>query len=822
MVYRGRPSRGCDECRVRKIKCDETRPTCSQCWVATRACPGYRDHASLIFQNETPAVIQKATGHGLVRHENSAHSEKLTPVPDHSLLRTDERVRSRPWPLKNLSPVGTFTEDRTFQATCFFLSYYSCLTISDLASDHLRQGILSETHLGHRALQTSIASVGLANLGNLYNSPGFITSAKRAYILALNEINCALQDPIQATQDTTLAAILCLSLYEIIIFERPQSLHAWTIHIQGATALLELRGEDQFRRQVGLHLFRATRDEVLLGCLQRGARLPEKMLLSPDNIVCGIRSESVNDFKTDLIEITAKLCNLEATIKDSTLQEARKILFIAEAIDSQLSSFASRLFTRFPYKVKRWSGDTSLNLREAAHISNYDGSFQIYTSDDACNLWNNYRCVRITVNRLIFKHIPCLKRKTLHSVENKYFEKQVTSRRCLLRQLAIEICLSVPFRLGLAGRGSKSITRPQMINPAAGLVLIFPLYLAAAVEGYPGSNYTKKGVVIVQEPSTYSHVKWIVSSRNWPGIGERLDTATQTAPISLELNEASVSNAIKQFIRHKVNELAEVKKYKDELRDTVYHLLSNSQGTFLWVALVCQELNRISRRHVLKKLKEFPPGLEDLYSRMIDQVLTSEDADLCKRILAVMSIVYWPITLEELAALVEMPDDLLDVYEALLGIVVICGSFPTLREDVLVFVHQSAEEFLLGKARLKLFSGDQKAEHLAISSRSPQIMFKTLQRNILDTKLGGISTEELTHPRSNPLAAVKYGNEATTVAYSKPEFGTFEDNNGRVTTKEVRQLINSLKEIITHQTTVIESTKAEILEVKHDQNVLQD
>jgi hypothetical protein len=33
---------------------------------------------------------------------------------------------------------------------------------------------------------------------------------------------------------------------------------------------------------------------------------------------------------------------------------------------------------------------------------------------------------------------------------------------------------------------------------------------------------------------------------------------------------------------------------------------------------------------------------------------------------------------------------------------------------------------------------------------------------------------------------------------------------------------NSLKEIINHQTTVIESTKAEILEVKHDQNVLRD
>lgn len=53
-------------------------------------------------------------------------------------------------------------------------------------------------------------------------------------------------------------------------------------------------------------------------------------------------------------------------------------------------------------------------------------------------------------------------------------------------------------------------------------------------------------------------------------------------------------------------------------------------------------------------------------------------------------------------------------------------------------------------------------------------------------------------------------NEATTIAYSNPEFRGSEDNNGQVTTKEVRQLINSLKEIINNQTTLIESTKAEL------------
>ncbi|KAJ5875197.1 uncharacterized protein N7473_012544 [Penicillium subrubescens] len=244
--------------------------------------------------------------------------------------------------------------------------------------------------------------------------------------------------------------------------------------------------------------------------------------------------------------------------------------------------------------------------------------------------------------------------------------------------------------------------------------------------------------LVVQESSTYPHVKWIVSSRNWPGIEERLNTTTQTAPISLELNELSVHNAVQQFIRHKVHQLAEVKKYKDEMRDVVYrHLSSHSQGTFLWVAL------------------EFPPGLDALYGRMIDQVRTSEDAEICKRILAVMLIAYRPITLDELTALVEIPDDLSDDDEALLEIIALCGSFLTWREDFIVFIHQSAKEFLLEKARIEVFPEGQEAQHLAIFSRSLQTMFKTLQHNILDLKLG-VSTDGFTHLRSNPLTAVKY------------------------------------------------------------------
>ncbi|CAG8267697.1 unnamed protein product [Penicillium salamii] len=262
--------------------------------------------------------------------------------------------------------------------------------------------------------------------------------------------------------------------------------------------------------------------------------------------------------------------------------------------------------------------------------------------------------------------------------------------------------------------------------------------------------------LITQVSSTYPQIKWIVSSRNWPDIEERLDTA-HTAPISLELNEASVSEAVSKFIQHKVHYLAKVKKYSDETRDKICrHLSSNSQGTFLWVALVCQDLDRTSRRHALAKLEAFPPGLNALYGRMIDQVRNSEDAESCKRILAVMSLVYRPIEFEELGSLVELPDDLAGDSEALSDIVAICGSFLTVRESTIIFVHQSAKEFLLRETQTGVFSGGIEAGHQKVFSRSLKAMSKTLRRDIFQIKLPGFPVEKVIPPSPNPLAAAQY------------------------------------------------------------------
>ena len=53
---------------------------------------------------------------------------------------------------------------------------------------------------------------------------------------------------------------------------------------------------------------------------------------------------------------------------------------------------------------------------------------------------------------------------------------------------------------------------------------------------------------IVQKSGLSSRVKWIVSSRNWPDIMERLESVGQKASLCLELNADSVSTALSIFM----------------------------------------------------------------------------------------------------------------------------------------------------------------------------------------------------------------------------------------------------------------------------------
>ncbi|KAJ5425059.1 hypothetical protein N7465_000129 [Penicillium sp. CMV-2018d] len=270
-------------------------------------------------------------------------------------------------------------------------------------------------------------------------------------------------------------------------------------------------------------------------------------------------------------------------------------------------------------------------------------------------------------------------------------------------------------------------------------------------------------LIVEASSSGNARVKWIVSSRNWPIIEDYFGGATQKTSLSLELNATSISEAVAIYIQFKVQQLAEKKRYKPTVRDIVAsHLMLNSQDTFLWVALVYEELAKARPWNTPKLLTSFPPGLDSLYRRMLQQIRDSEDAELCNRILSVASTVYRPITLNELVALVDMPDGISTDDDDFLPddflseIIRLCGSFLTLRENIVFFVHQSAKDFLTTKALDEVFPGGIPAEHHEIFSRSIDVMTRSLRRNVYGITFPGVQIDQVTHPSPDPLAAAQY------------------------------------------------------------------
>ncbi|KAH6669998.1 hypothetical protein B0J14DRAFT_486233, partial [Halenospora varia] len=262
---------------------------------------------------------------------------------------------------------------------------------------------------------------------------------------------------------------------------------------------------------------------------------------------------------------------------------------------------------------------------------------------------------------------------------------------------------------------------------------------------------------IVQKSSISPRIKWVVSSRNWPDIEERLERAWYKMRLCLELNPKSISVAVSTYIKHKTLQLAKQKKYDNRTQVAVLqHLVSNANDTFLWVALVCENLENVPRWKTLAKLNEFPPGLHSLYQRMISQIYNSDDADLCKQILAIMSTVYRPINLTELTSFVETLEDMSDDHEDLEAIIGLCGSFLALRESTIYFIHQSAKDFLLKEASNDIFPSGIDVTHHAIFSRSLQVMSKTLRRDVYSLGAPGISIDQVKQPYPDPLAIVRY------------------------------------------------------------------
>ncbi|KAL6831257.1 hypothetical protein J3E69DRAFT_354190 [Trichoderma sp. SZMC 28015] len=260
--------------------------------------------------------------------------------------------------------------------------------------------------------------------------------------------------------------------------------------------------------------------------------------------------------------------------------------------------------------------------------------------------------------------------------------------------------------------------------------------------------------------SSSSKIKWLFSSRNEQNIIDALATAKSKRAISLELNADSVSKAIEDYIDHQVQALSTLKEYtKDQEAKVKKYLHENANGTFLWVALVCAQLKGASRCDPLPKSSEFPAELNSLYRRMITKVCDPRMPGQGREILAIATLTRRPLTIKEFNSLVNTSEDHRQSLELVWGdILGYCGSFLTLRNGTVYFVHQSAKDFLITEASAQLFSDGLGLVHTNIFQHCISAMHKTLRRDMCGLKKPGCLASEATldQVKSGTLTSVAY------------------------------------------------------------------
>jgi hypothetical protein len=242
-----------------------------------------------------------------------------------------------------------------------------------------------------------------------------------------------------------------------------------------------------------------------------------------------------------------------------------------------------------------------------------------------------------------------------------------------------------------------------------------------------------------------SRVKWLVTSRNIPEIERHLQPDSRGVNVSLEVKASHVSKAVAGFVKYKVQRLVTVQRYNASLQaEVLQQLRDKAEGTFLWVSLVCKELEKVPFYRTRKVLEELPPGLNPLYDRMMSQI-TAEDAETaryCKDILRTITLALRPLQLEELAATVGLPRDEFGDAQAVADLVSRCGSFLTVREAIISFVHLSAKDFFtLGNGR-QVFDGTAAEEQGRMTHRLLDAIDSTLQRDMCSLQKPGMRIQE--------------------------------------------------------------------------------
>jgi hypothetical protein len=456
MVYCGKPSKGCENCRKRRLKCDQKRPGCGQCRNTGRTCLGYRDPNALVIRDESERIAKKA---------QKAEAKKALALQ--KSRNGNQDVASEKAYTSVISPYD------------FQLVVDGHQAIEETGVSFLLRDFVEGSHFAylpdffsesrdHRVLLPVIKAVGVASLGQQSGRLELHEQARILYGEAISATNKALQDVDTARTDEVLGSILLLSLYETLACRKTElSVQAWQTHIQGALALLTLRGHEQFSTKFGMQLFKQIATCIRIYCLHNALHVPQ------------------------LLHNLTQIARQYASPKDMAFEHLDCVLpFIDLRAENTLIA-AESLYSKIP---SHFNFETVVHTKRCPEV--YGTHYFRFVDHHAAQMWNLTWMTILDLNRIKLRQLEKLFTSALEAgVWNSELTTQMAVARQAMVDGALNVCASVPQFFPPADSDDIQNCPERALNspspssapvtgcprqPAVGYFLIWPLFLAGA------------------------------------------------------------------------------------------------------------------------------------------------------------------------------------------------------------------------------------------------------------------------------------------------------------------------------------------------------
>jgi hypothetical protein len=241
------------------------------------------------------------------------------------------------------------------------------------------------------ALTLAIEAVSLAYLWHQVGSNAALVNAREKYVLALRRTNKVLRIPNEAAKETSLLACLLLDLFEKITELAPRRNRAWSSHVNGALALVQLRGLESFQNPSDFSILARLTSNSLMSCVCSGSPVPVGLMEIQEYIGEHLDAQVP---KNQLSEIMIQYASLkyEAQRNGSSNEE-----YIRGA--TELNTKLSILDLELP---KRW-------LFSSTYLSHYSERifgfrYDFYPTPGVCFARNLLRGLRILLLESLREH----------------------------------------------------------------------------------------------------------------------------------------------------------------------------------------------------------------------------------------------------------------------------------------------------------------------------------------------------------------------------------------------------------------------------------